>query len=342
MQAQHDRRRRHLRAGVAGGDERVGLSFGLQLAARRPSSCSACRGSPRAGLSVISMTSGASMISMRLAMRAQRRVARLDQQRVELLARRRWCGRRAAGCARDRARRGRAARRLRSPGGRSRPPSRPTRSAPRLGFPGCYSLLTGVVAALGAHVVRPLHRLAARTRLDDDGGRGLVRVAGALLSLGGSSLRDGHGRGELLVVGVRRARYAGENLSRRDVELPQRVPARIGRCRRAVVRPDVEIGPTARTESLAVSRRQSAKAGTASSHCSRSAGRRSSSTAVRRTRTHPDRRASSPPRSAKMMCASSATCAAASPRQRRHSRTTSPRGGRASRTGLGPADESRP
>ena len=44
----------------------------------------------------------------------------------------------------------------------------------------------------------------------------------------------------------------GENLSRGDVELLQRVPPRVGRFRRAFVRPGVEIGPAARAEPLAV------------------------------------------------------------------------------------------
>ena len=58
-----------------------------------------------------------------------------------------------------------------------------------------YSLLTRVVPALRADVVGPLHRLTARTLLDRNRGRCLVRVAGALLSLRCSALRDGHGSG---------------------------------------------------------------------------------------------------------------------------------------------------
>src|SRR6185503_10656401 len=60
------------------------------------------------------------------------------------------------------------------------------------GFLCCYPLLAVVVPTLGADVMRTLHRLATRTFLDRDGGRRLVGVARALLSLGGTSLRDGH------------------------------------------------------------------------------------------------------------------------------------------------------
>jgi hypothetical protein len=61
-----------------------------------------------------------------------------------------------------------------------------------LRFPGSYPLFTIVITALFAHVVRALHALAPRALLDRDGRRGLVRVAGALLSLGCTALRDGH------------------------------------------------------------------------------------------------------------------------------------------------------
>src|SRR5688572_16283813 len=60
------------------------------------------------------------------------------------------------------------------------------------GFLCRYPLLAVVVSALLAHVVRALHCLAARTRLDGHGLRLLVRVARALLPLGGASFRDGH------------------------------------------------------------------------------------------------------------------------------------------------------
>src|SRR5688500_9143394 len=79
-----------------------------------------------------------------------------------------------------------------APGEQSRPSWRPTRCAPRSCFLGGYSLLTGVIPALLADTVRPLHALAARTRLNVDGGSDLVRIAGALLPLGGAALRDGH------------------------------------------------------------------------------------------------------------------------------------------------------
>src|ERR1041385_2361575 len=60
------------------------------------------------------------------------------------------------------------------------------------GFLCCYPLLPVVIPTLGADMMRTLHRLATRTLLDCDGGRRLVGVARALLSLGGTSLRDGH------------------------------------------------------------------------------------------------------------------------------------------------------
>jgi len=67
-----------------------------------------------------------------------------------------------------------------------------------LGFLGGYSLFTGVIAALGTHPMRALHALTARTLLYDDGWRDLVRVARALLPLGGTSFRNCHWR----LVGV--------------------------------------------------------------------------------------------------------------------------------------------
>src|SRR6202171_2428963 len=62
----------------------------------------------------------------------------------------------------------------------------------KLGFLRFYSLFAIVVSAFGADVVRAPHALAARTLLNHDGRRNLVRVARALLSFGGASLRDGH------------------------------------------------------------------------------------------------------------------------------------------------------
>ena len=56
-----------------------------------------------------------------------------------------------------------------------------------------YPLFTGIETALVAHPMRALHGAALRTLLDVDRGRLLVRVAGALLPLGGASLRYGHG-----------------------------------------------------------------------------------------------------------------------------------------------------
>jgi hypothetical protein len=60
------------------------------------------------------------------------------------------------------------------------------------GFLWLYSLLARVVSALLADMMRALHALAAGTLLNDDGGRDLVGVARALLSLGRTSLGDGH------------------------------------------------------------------------------------------------------------------------------------------------------
>src|SRR3954467_12440305 len=60
------------------------------------------------------------------------------------------------------------------------------------GFLGCYPLLAAVVPALGADMMGTLHRLATRALLDRDCRSRLVRVAGALLTLRGTSLWDGH------------------------------------------------------------------------------------------------------------------------------------------------------
>src|ERR1043165_2954871 len=60
------------------------------------------------------------------------------------------------------------------------------------GFLCRYPLLAVVIATLGADMMRTLHRLATRALLDRDRGRRLVGVARALLSLRGTSLRDGH------------------------------------------------------------------------------------------------------------------------------------------------------
>jgi hypothetical protein len=63
----------------------------------------------------------------------------------------------------------------------------------KLGFLGFDPLLAGVVPALAAYAMRALGGATLGALLDDDGGRRLVRVAGALLTLGCTSLRDGHG-----------------------------------------------------------------------------------------------------------------------------------------------------
>src|ERR1044072_7733469 len=60
------------------------------------------------------------------------------------------------------------------------------------GFLCCYPLLAVVIPTFGADVMRTLHRLATRTLLDRDGGCRLVGVARALLSLCGTSFRNGH------------------------------------------------------------------------------------------------------------------------------------------------------
>src|SRR5688500_19933452 len=112
----------------------------------------------------------------------------------------------------------------------------------KLRFPGCYSLLPGVVAALATHVVRAAHRLAARAWLNDDGRCGLMGVAGALLPLGGAALRDGHG------IGLRRKVEPSGGL---PADIPQRIPAAIsGRC--TVACAGIQIGTTGGTESLTV------------------------------------------------------------------------------------------
>src|SRR2546427_12331336 len=54
-------------------------------------------------------------------------------------------------------------------------------------------LLAAVVAAGGAHVVRPLQVAAARARLERDVRRLVVGAAGALLLFGGPSPGDGPG-----------------------------------------------------------------------------------------------------------------------------------------------------
>src|SRR5213083_3193848 len=55
-----------------------------------------------------------------------------------------------------------------------------------------HPLLAAVVAAGGAHVVRPLQIAAARARLQRDVRRLVVGAAGALLPFGGPSLGYGH------------------------------------------------------------------------------------------------------------------------------------------------------
>src|SRR5256885_6362711 len=64
-----------------------------------------------------------------------------------------------------------------------------------------HPLLAAVVAAGGAHVVRPLQVAAARARLERDVRRLVVGAAGALLSFCGPSLGYGHGVVLRLVAG---------------------------------------------------------------------------------------------------------------------------------------------
>src|SRR3954465_8389560 len=60
------------------------------------------------------------------------------------------------------------------------------------GFLCCYPLLAVVVTTLGTDMMRTLHCLATRTLLDRDRRSSLVRVTRALLSLRGTSFRNGH------------------------------------------------------------------------------------------------------------------------------------------------------
>src|SRR5678815_3664459 len=126
--------------------------------------------------------------------------------------------------------------------GAKSPPMASSAIRAKLGFPGCYSLLSVIVAAFAAHMVRTAHRLAARARLDDDRGCGFVRVAGALFPLRGSALRNGHGSE------LRRKVEPSVGLS---ADFPQRIPAAVSN-RRTVARAGVEIGTTGRTKSLAI------------------------------------------------------------------------------------------
>ena len=154
--------------------------------------------------------------------------------------------------------------------GAKSPPIASSAMRAKLRFPGCYSLLPVVVAAFAADVVRAPHRLAARARLNDDGGCGLVRVAGALLPLRGAAFRDGHGSGVAskgrAVSGIGRGRSAASS---------QRLSVAGAQSHAPAFRSAPQVG-----QSPLQSSRHSANAGTASSHCSRSAGRRSSSCAL--------------------------------------------------------------
>src|ERR1700682_6219125 len=106
-----------------------------------------------------------------------------------------------------------------------------------------YSLFAVVVSALCTDMMRPPHGLAAGTLLNDDGRRDLVRVARALLSFGGASLRDSHWFYSLRFV---------DELVRVALMLEQSVPARVSCGRRAVARAFVEVRTASGAQSLAV------------------------------------------------------------------------------------------
>jgi len=90
--------------------------------------------------------------------------------------------------------------------------------------------------------MRPLHAAAPRARLDGDGGRGLMGVAGALLPLRCTALGNCHwlcliGGGALLLGSLPRG--------------AQRIPAAIGG-RRASARPFIEVSAALATEPSAL------------------------------------------------------------------------------------------
>src|SRR6185437_8756026 len=101
--------------------------------------------------------------------------------------------------------------------GRDRRPSHPTRCVPTLCFPGLDPLLAGVVTALGTDMVRALHALAARTRLERNRSSCLVRVTRALFPLRCTSLGDGHGSSTERVRDELRARPGGPRRARSSV-----------------------------------------------------------------------------------------------------------------------------
>src|SRR5436190_9806676 len=94
--------------------------------------------------------------------------------------------------------------------------------------------------------MRALGSATLGTGLNDDCRRRLVRVAGALLSLGGSSLWDGHGTvsggGEFLTSSLLRGLF----------HLTEGVPSRVGFLMTAIVRSGVEIRAASRTHAFAV------------------------------------------------------------------------------------------
>ena len=191
VQLEHDHRRGHLRAGVAGGDERV----------RFPSACSfrptiiELLGFPRIaapGLSVISMTSGASTMKIRSRCAASGANSASREQRVELLG-----DDRRASDELNRVRGSSSPRASNAPAtvawGAKSPPmaSNAMRAKATLPWlrPAAYRRSTRTRRTRGADA----SSAALRALLNRDGGRRLVGVAGALLPLGGTSLRDGHG-----------------------------------------------------------------------------------------------------------------------------------------------------
>src|SRR4051812_4675752 len=145
---------------------------------------------PAVGFSDISMTSGASTISRRL--RADAACAcSAESARFSSASITEVCPTSCTVCAGSSSRRASKAPAIVALGAKS-PPIASNAIRAKSGFLRLYSLFARVVSALFADMMRTLHALAAWTLLDDDGGRDLVGVARALLSLGGTSLRDGH------------------------------------------------------------------------------------------------------------------------------------------------------
>src|SRR5687767_2623146 len=91
-------------------------------------------------------------------------------------------------------------------------------------------------------MMRASHALAAGTLLNDDGRRGLVRVARALLSFRGASLRDGHCISSWLC----------DELVSAALMLQQRAPARISRGWCAAASAFIQVCAASRAEPFAI------------------------------------------------------------------------------------------